>query len=204
MDREYQPSDGELVQRFQAGDRDALETLFQRHLATLRARIERWLSAPIRRKVSVSDVLQEARLVALRRLLDFQPRSDDAVRAWLARIAELKAREVVKRYAVAGKRASGREVTRDARPATAQFLARDPSPSQAAITAEDLALARRALEALPADHRDVLRLVREEGLTLREAGERMGRSREAAKKLYGRAAARFTLVVERLREESHG
>ena len=41
----------------------------------------------------------------------------------------------------------------------------------------------------------MLRLTQFDGLTLREAAERMGRSREAVKKLYGRAMIRFTAVV---------
>ena len=43
------------------------------------------------------------------------------------------------------------------------------------------------MAALSEDHREVLRLALEEGLSLRECAERMGRSREAMKKLYGRA-----------------
>jgi RNA polymerase sigma factor (sigma-70 family) len=61
----------------------------------------------------------------------------------------------------------------------------------------------RALGALPPDYREILRLVREEGLTLREAAQRMNRSREAAKKLYGRALFRLTEVFEKLQGEGH-
>ena len=43
----------------------------------------------------------------------------------------------------------------------------------------------------------MLELVFHEQLTLREAGERMGRSREAMKKLYGRALAKFAAMHER-------
>ena len=60
------------------------------------------------------------------------------------------------------------------------------------------------MAALPADYREILRLCREEGLTLREAAERMGRSREAAKKLYGRALVRFSTELSRVRREARG
>ena len=45
----------------------------------------------------------------------------------------------------------------------------------------------------------VLRLARNEGLSLREVAGQMGRSREAVKKLYGRALERFVEHFERLR-----
>ena len=59
-------------------------------------------------------------------------------------------------------------------------------------------------EALPPDYRTILRLVKEEGLTMRAAGERMGRSREAAKKLYGRALLRLTEVFRARGGFEHG
>ena len=45
----------------------------------------------------------------------------------------------------------------------------------------------RALEAMPADHRVVLTLVLGEGKSFVEAAAAMGRSADAARKLYGRA-----------------
>ena len=44
-----------------------------------------------------------------------------------------------------------------------------------------------ALATLSDDHREVIRLTRLEGFTLKEAGERMGRSPEAVRKLFWRA-----------------
>ena len=52
------------------------------------------------------------------------------------------------------------------------------------------------------DDREILRLVRFERLSLREAAERMGRSYEATAKLHGRALLRFTDVYRTLRGES--
>ena len=60
-----------------------------------------------------------------------------------------------------------------------------------------------AMEALPSDYRTVLHLVLKEQCSLREAAGQMNRSREAVKKLYGRAVARFTAELRRRRGESH-
>ena len=60
------------------------------------------------------------------------------------------------------------------------------------------------MRALPDDYRNVLRMALEDGLTLKEAARRMGRSHEAVKKLYGRALARLARELKDLRGESHG
>ena len=70
-----------LLERIRAGDEDAFRALMERHLPELSARIDRWLPARVRRKVSVSDVLQEAQIVAFRRLPEFVDRGrEDGVR----------------------------------------------------------------------------------------------------------------------------
>jgi RNA polymerase sigma factor (sigma-70 family) len=50
---------------------------------------------------------------------------------------------------------------------------------------------REALAELPEDHREVLRLLQDEGLTFEVAAARMGRSVGAVKKLHGRVLARL-------------
>jgi RNA polymerase sigma-70 factor (ECF subfamily) len=114
-----------------------------------------------------------------------------------------KVSAAVHRHGGIAKRAAGREVSGHLRPETAQLVGHVPSPSQVAIAAELKELARRAMDALPKDYREVLRLAREEQLPLREVAARMGRTREAVKKLHGRALFRFTEVFEQLRGGEH-
>ena len=202
--REMDPSEKTLLGQAQAGDADAFERLFQRYVRTLEGYVRRWLPAAVQRKVSVADILQEARIVAFGGVAEFELRDDASLRNWLIRIVELKVREKVRRYAGTAKRAAGREVTRGRRPETRQVVGAGPSPSQAAVASELADLAQRALRGLPPDFQEILRLVREEDLTLREAGSRMGRSRDAAKRLYGRALSAFTEEFERLQGTRRG
>jgi len=195
--------DGELVRRIQGGDNEAFQTLFDRYLATLEQYAERWLPRRLRRRVSVMDVLQEAQIVALDRSLDFEDRGEGSFRNWLLKIVELKVKETVRRHE-ASLRSVSREVTGAARPETGHLRSRHPTPSQVAIGAEAADLARRAMEALPDPYREVLRLAREECLTLPEISKRMGRSSEAVRKLLGRALSSFTAEFERLRGTGHG
>lgn len=185
------PTDRELVARVRDGDEDAFRMLFDRYNRLVRARIRQWLPNGIRRRISISDLVQEARLAAFQGCHDLELAHDGAFQPWLLRIVEHKVRDAIRRQASA-KRDAGREVSRHQRDETAQARARGLSPSEHAIAAEDKARMMSVLDALPPDYREILRLARLEGLTLREAGERMGRSREAAKKLYARALARFT------------
>jgi RNA polymerase sigma-70 factor (ECF subfamily) len=188
------PEDEVLIRRAGSGDEDAFEILFDRYAGALRAWIGQSLSGRLRRKVSVADVLQEARITALARCLDFEDRGRGSARAWLFKIVEHKIRDAVRRYAGTAKRGAVREVTRGERPDTARFAAEGPSPSEVAGAGELGERLREALLALPEDYREVLRLARLEELPLREVAARMGRSREAVKKLYGRALSRFTEV----------
>lgn len=192
------PQDGDrhadeavLLRRVREGDAAAFAALIARHEETLAAGVRRALPAAIRRKASVSDILQETRIAAFRAIGGFEDRGDGALRAWLLRIAQFKARRAVEHFGRTAKRAVRNEVTRGARPATAAFASRGPTPSEAAMRVEVAGSVARVLAALPPDYREVLRLTRIEGRTLAEAAESMGRSREAVKKLYARAMARF-------------
>jgi RNA polymerase sigma-70 factor (ECF subfamily) len=188
-------TDGEddeaLIERIRRGDPAAFSALYARYLRTLERFAERRLPGRLRRRVSVADVLQEAQLVALERMRDFESRGENSFRNWLMRIVEFKVREAVRRHRGAARRAIDREATRGSMTGTDHLVGRDPSPSQAAIGAEVAERAREAMAALPETYREVLRLAREEQLTLREVGERMGRSPEAARKLLGRALSAF-------------
>jgi DNA-directed RNA polymerase specialized sigma24 family protein len=64
-----------------------------------------------------------------------------------------------------------------------------PSLSEEAVSAEEQEILRAAVASLPGDYATVIRLVHVEGLTLVDAGARMDRSADAARKLYGRALA---------------
>jgi RNA polymerase sigma-70 factor (ECF subfamily) len=136
-------------------------------------------------------VVQETRILAFQRTEGFENRRDGAYRAWLLRIAELKAREALRAHAGTGKRAVGREVAKDLHRDSSAAAALGPTPSEAAIGAERRDEVLRALETLSPDHRQVIRLARREGHPIAEVAARMGRSTDAVKRLYGRALGRL-------------
>ncbi len=185
-----------LIQRFRDGDESALKSLIARHEPRLRGILGQRLPMSMRRKLSVEDILQETYLTAYTRIPEFEDRHDRGFGAWLEQIAVFKLREQIRRYRNTAKRGAANEVSRGARPDTVLFAGKGPSPSEAAIGEELRTKAIRAMRELPEDYRRVIELVQVEQLTLRQAGERMGRSREAMKKLYGRALSKLAEAFE--------
>ena len=189
-------SDEELVRRVRDGDEAAARLLFERHLPALRAKARARLPAALRGKVAESDVIQEAWLAAYLALGKFEDRGDGSFGRWLRGIVEHKVREESHHHLDAAKR----DARRDARLLTDEARSipssDQPSPSEVAMAGESAAELRRAIESLPEDHATVLRLVYLDGLTLVQAGERMGRSADAVRKTYGRA---LTRLAEKMR-----
>ncbi|MHC5064348.1 MAG: sigma-70 family RNA polymerase sigma factor [Planctomycetota bacterium] len=193
-----------LLAQYRAGDEYAFAALFDSQLNTYQARVRRWLNNGILRKVSVADILQEARLVAFRRRADFRGEDAEAFRRWVLGIIDRKAQRVIDHYAGAAGRNLDREVSRSERPSTVDHCGHEPSPSQVAVGHELLELAEQAREGLGEADREVLRLYHDEQLDLKQIGERMGRSHEATRKLHARALLRFGASLQRMRGEHYG
>ncbi len=189
-----------VIRRYLEGDEEAFRTLLDPQTPALLARIGRRMAPLLKRKVSVQDVLQEVSIVAFERRTTFTGRTREDFNRWIGTIADRSIQGQVNRHAGTHKRALYNEISRPGRGDTAQVVGSVPSPSQQAIGSETEELAEKALEQLPHDYQKVLRLCREEGVSLREVGERMGRSREAAKKLHGRAMVQFIKHFEKLRK----
>jgi RNA polymerase sigma-70 factor (ECF subfamily) len=194
------PSDEDLVRRVKAGDDEAARLLFDRHLPELRAKARARLPAALRGKVSESDVVQDAWLAAFLDVGKFEDRGDGSFAKWLQKILRHKLLDEVRRHARVGKRDARREerLVTDA----SVVDAGQPSPSVEAAAAEKSAALRDAIDDLPSDHAAVLRLIHQEGLTLVEAGARMGRSADAVRKLYGRALVRLGGRIRGVRDET--
>jgi len=197
-----EPRDGDMIDLVQAGDEVAARELFDRFMPALRARVRRKLPPSMRRKVAESDVIQEAYLAAFLSLGDFEDRGEASFRRWLGKILEHKLLDEVRRYFGTHKRDARREQTVGGDVPGVKEPASDPSPSMHAMAAEERAALWQAVDRLAKDYQTVLGLVHRNGLTLTEAGERMGRSADAARKLYGRAIAKLTEGMNGREDES--
>ena len=185
-----------LLASARSGDEAAFGALCARYEARMRRRVERRLSPAVRRRVAASDVIQEALLVASRRLRDFEDRGPGSFGSWLARIVDLKAQHLVRHHAGIAKRDVAAEAPRAQRGRIAHVRGPGPSPSQAAMGREATDAARHAMTRLPEAYHQVILLIQGEGLTLAEAADRMGRTRDSVKGLYSRALGRLAREME--------
>ena len=195
--------ESELIRRFRDGDEAAFRVLLKKCRPVLEARVDRFLSGAIKRRVSVADILQEAQIIAFNRRGDLEDRGAGTFRKWLLGIVELKARQCVQHHADVAMRSVDQEITRGYRPDTAAHVGKGLSPSQVAMGTELEGLTRQAMEALSDDYKQVLHLTCKERLTLDEISVLMSRSTEAVRKLQARAILKFTEVFNRLRGEEN-
>jgi RNA polymerase sigma-70 factor (ECF subfamily) len=196
MEETRNQTDTELIDRVRAGDEDAFRVLCERHEGGMAARVRRRLSPAVLRKISISDILQDARLAAYQALARFEPQGEGAVGAWLGGIAEKKAYHAVRRFLGTAKRGYRAEVSRGGRTDTHNFVGNGESPSECAMGRELSERLRRTLESLPTDYRLVIAHRQREHLTFREIAVRMERSEAAAKMLYGRAVMRLGELLD--------
>lgn len=188
----------QLLERAIAGDDAALERLLLRHHNRLAALLARKLPGHLRSVIAVEDVLQETYVVVFREIRGFRPHTPQAFDHWLCCVAEHRLYDAI-RAEHAAKR--GGERRQDVvRPATAsgtvvdwleQLAIHERTPSQSAAAREAVTIVRSALEGLPADYSQALRLRYLEGLTVAQTAERMNRTEGAVCVLCHRALKRL-------------
>lgn len=164
-----------LLQAALDGKSEARSALLDR----LRPRMLLWvasrMSPALRAKVEPDDAVQEVLLAVHKGLDGYEPRDEAAFFAWLFRIAENRIRDLVDHHG-AQKR----------QPRELQSVSQT-SPSAAAQRQEQVDRIAQAVEGLPTDYRDVIRLRRLQELDCTQVAEVMGRSENAVRILYCRA-----------------
>jgi RNA polymerase sigma-70 factor (ECF subfamily) len=143
----------------------------------------------LRGKAGASDLVQETFLQAQGHFDRFRDDDEAALLAWLRRILLNNAANLKRRYCATDKRQVGRELPLADDSATVGFDVSAPGPSPSSLVAaeeEDAAL-RRVLEQLPEGYRQIVMWRNYDRLPFDEIGRRLGRSAEAARKLWVRA-----------------
>jgi RNA polymerase sigma-70 factor (ECF subfamily) len=166
----------DLIRDAQAGDSDAFAALTTIYRQRLEAIAAARMSPAIRRRIAVEDVVQEVYTRALESLDRFTWRGDDSFLRWLGTIA----RNVITRHARERGGSSDLEIG-DRLPGSGT------SPSRQLGRKERKARLGDALEKLSPEQHEAIRLVRLDGLKIREAAERMGKSEAAVQQLLVRA-----------------
>ncbi len=190
-----------LLRAWQAGSEEALGELLiscERYLLLL---ANQQLEPELQAKGGASDLVQETFLEAQRDLPGFQGTTEAELLAWLQKILANNVANFRRRYRWVSKRRAGRERSLDSGPGAhwlrEKIVSDSTSPSGRAARLEEAEMLNRALEQLPDDYRQVVQLRHQEQLTFKEIGQRMNRSPDAARMLWGRAFERLASIIEK-------
>jgi RNA polymerase sigma-70 factor, ECF subfamily len=177
-----------LIERARAGDREAVERLFARHLAPL----QRWASGRLpkwaRDLADTDDLVQDTLLRTFKRIEDFEPRRVGALQAYLRQAVLNRLRDEVRR--------KGRQ------PEAAELdgLEADgsQSPLEEAIGREAVERYERALERLRPEEREAIIARVEMDYSYEELAQALGKpTAEAARKAAQRALVRLAEEMKR-------
>jgi RNA polymerase sigma-70 factor, ECF subfamily len=161
-----------LIRRARDGDRDALDRLCAVYRPFLRLLAQSGAGAEVNRRAETSDVVQLTELDVTQSIQDFRGTTEPEFSAWLKRIMRRNIADAVR-----NNRAAKRDVRKEARledpcgSATVSWfqpVGSDATPSQFVMRGEAALHLALALESLPLDQRDVVRLRHIEGLKLHE------------------------------------
>jgi len=177
----------------------AIGSLLEAARSYLLLQAEHELPLALRAKVGPSDIVQETAIDAHRDFLRFRGTTHEELYAWLRTILKHNVMDAVRRFDMTQKRAAKREASLSVvvdRHGISAFPTDGNSPDHSAIRREDAALLAGVLARVPDDYQKILRLRYWDGLTFPQIATRIGRSDEAARKLWCRALARLTLELQ--------
>lgn len=180
-----------LLERARAGDDEAVEQLFARHLKPLRrwasGRLPRWA----RDMAETQDLVQETLLQVFKRIDAFECRGEGALQAYLRQALMNRIRNELRRFDRRGAPESLDSQTPDP----------EPSPLEQAIGRQGAERYERALSRLREEDREALIARLELGCSYEEMATALGKpSADAARKAAQRALVR--LVEEMKRDET--
>jgi RNA polymerase sigma-70 factor, ECF subfamily len=173
----------------QRGSREALDRMLEGCRQYLLLVAGEHLDADLRPKVGPSDLVQDTFCEAQRDFGRFHGHTEQQLLAWLRRILLNNLADVREKYQ-ARKRVVGREVPlADApREELRHSLARaDDSPGTRLVAREQVEALQRALDQLPPETRLVIDWRNYDLCSFAEIGRRLGKSEEAARKIWSRA-----------------
>jgi RNA polymerase sigma-70 factor (ECF subfamily) len=196
------PAHGELNQLRSRGE-EAVAELFDRYRHKLLRMITLRLDARILGKVDGEDVLQDAFVVASRRIGDYLDRPSVPFFIWLRQITSQILIDTHRRYLGAKMRDVNQEVAlyrvgsagTSSALLVAQLADSLTTPSQFAVREETVLEMRAALETLEEIDREVLVLRHLEELSNNEVAEILGIDKYAASKRYLRALKRLKTAM---------
>jgi len=179
------------LEKSRAGATDLLGQLLDVYRPYLLQIANDELDSDLRGKAGGSDLVQQTFMEANKALVSFRGQTEAELVAWLRRILLNNLANFRRQFRASGKRDVSREVaiaTGDSSVVGAgELQTQDSSPSSQAAAREQAETLNLALARLSDDHRQAIVMRHQQGQSFAEIGVAMGRSSEAARKLWARA-----------------
>ena len=193
----------ELLAEAARGSPDAVNQLMERHRDALRRMVQMRLDQQIRRRVDVSDVVQDVLVEANRRLADYLARPGMDFHLWLRQIAMDRIIDAHRRHRVSAKRSVDREqpmaipagAERSTMELAAQLADGELTPAAAAAQRELVRRVEAALTQLDKADAEIIVMRHYEKLSNQEAAQALGLSQPAASMRYLRAIRRLRQLL---------
>ena len=196
--------DPTMLARLREGDSQALADFIMARRPQLMAFIDRRLGPALRSKIELDDLFQEVSAEAVRSLGEVDLKDRDPF-SWLCQVAERRIIDAHRRYFGSQKRDAGREVSLNAagagasssRPALINLLvASMTSASQAFSRNQKEIRLLAALEKLPPENREAIRLRYVEDMPSKDIAQRLGKTDGAVRVMLTRSLAKLQEIVE--------
>lgn len=182
-----------LIDLARCGAADALGKLFEAARSKLLELADRELPADLRMKISPSDLVQETAIEMQRDFGRFTGTTASEYYAWLREMLQHNVIDSIRRYRDVQKRDVKRERSLTVVQAGEIHGPGGPPhlPDNSAIRREEAAAISAMVQRLPPDYRRVLEMRYWGGLSFVAIGSELGRSPDAARKLWYRALERL-------------
>jgi RNA polymerase sigma-70 factor (ECF subfamily) len=173
-----------------AGYREAFDQMLEACRAYLLMVAREHLDADLRAKGGASDLVQETFLAAHQHFDQFRGTTEAELLGWLRQTLLHKLAHFKRRYLDTDMRNLAAEVPLwggTPEQPEGEPIDSEPSPSEQMVRDEEVKAVHSALERLSEEHRRVILLRIAEQQSFEEIGHRMGRTANAAEKLFARA-----------------
>ena len=191
------------IQRAVHGDVVALTLLLTRSRRETCTYIARHISSDLRGQLDADDIVQEAHAEVFRHICGFEPRGADSFDRWVKTIALRKLRDAIKMRR-ADKRGGVNMQIHGVSPGLGESVAMlldlmtgsEQTPSRCVAGFEAIAAVRVAMDLLPDDQREAVKLIYIEGISVHDAAARMDRTDRAVHNLCYKAKLKLRELLE--------
>jgi RNA polymerase sigma-70 factor (ECF subfamily) len=179
----------EWIDAAREGSSEAFGALIETCRGYLLSIANRELSADLQQKLGPSDLVQDTICEAQQCFHQFSGLRRDEFLAWVRTILLHNLSNTRRAFRDVSKRQIARETSLDGSDPRLKrsLVAREPPPAEAILAKEQIEMVQAAIRRLPTPFCDVIYLRHREHRSFAEIGERLGRTPDAARKLWQRA-----------------